>query len=81
MFNLPFALVLTDPRGSGRHDAIATFREVADLWTFWSVWREEVEAETVRDARFVQVGAWYRVAVPHERLESAKAWAQERNAA
>lgn len=64
MTALPYALALIDPRGSGRLDYLATFADPADLWTFWKVWRAEVEPATTHYARFVYTGRFIHATAP-----------------
>ena len=75
MVSLPYALALSDPRGSGRLDYIATFAEVADLWTFWDAWRHECTSAP-RFARFVHIGRAVRTAIPPGNRTDALLWAQ-----
>jgi hypothetical protein len=73
MFNLPYALVLCS--WTGRTRALATFADPNDLWDFYTVWREQVEADTLRDARFEVCGRSIRSACPQRTKEEALAWA------
>jgi hypothetical protein len=76
--SLPFALALSDPRGSGLHTYVATFREFADLWTFWQAWRAEVEPATDRESLFVHTGRAVRIIRPRpDEREAFEAWAAD----
>lgn len=76
----PFALVLST-RGGWNTDSIATFREAADLWTFYGAWLEAVEnEETKREARFCHIGRAVQHVHPHDTHEAFQAWVADRKA-
>lgn len=76
MFTLPLALALSDRYG--RLEAIATFADAVDLWTFYEAWRPDVSNATSAQARFVKTGSTVRTTYPPATKAETVKWADAR---
>jgi hypothetical protein len=73
----PFALVLSSPDGWST-TSLATFREAADLWTFYGAWCAEVFEDTKREARFCYLGRGAHYTRPQDDRAAFLAWVESR---